>query len=64
MERKLRKIIRYPVVEKMTGLSRVTIWRMVKAGTFPKPIQLGSGSVGFFEDECVEWQEEKAASRG
>ena len=63
MEKQLREIIRYPEVEKMIKLSRVTIWRMIRAGTFPTPVQLGPGSKGFFKDEIVGWQEQRASER-
>jgi len=63
METKIRKILRYSAIEELTGLSRVTLWRMIKTGSFPKPIQLGSNSKGFFEDEIMEWQERKAMGR-
>ena len=29
----------------LTGLSRTTLWRMVKSGTFPKPVQACSQAV-------------------
>ena len=46
-----RKIIRFPEVKRITGYSRVTIWRRVRAGTFPAPVQCGPNSIGWFEDE-------------
>jgi prophage regulatory protein len=52
---KSRRIIRGPVVEDRTGQSRVTIWRSVRAGTFPPPLQLGPNSVGWYEDEVDAW---------
>ncbi len=36
--------------------SRTTLWRDVRAGTFPAPIQLGPNSIGWFEKEIREWQ--------
>ncbi len=51
-----RKIIRgYKLVEERVGKTRITIWRDVKAGTFPAPIELGPNSVGWFEDEIDEF---------
>ena len=46
-----RKIIRSPKVEERTATSRVTIWRGVRAGTFPAPVSLGANSIGWYEDE-------------
>ncbi len=51
-----RKIIRgYKRCSEATGKSRITIWRDVKAGTFPAPIELGPNSVGWYEDEINDW---------
>ena len=50
-----RRIIRGPVVENRTGKSRVGIWRGVRAGTFPAPVELGPNSIGWYEDEIDAW---------
>nr|WP_255208997.1 AlpA family phage regulatory protein [Paraburkholderia youngii] len=34
-------------VERAIGLSRSTIYNRVKAGTFPAPVKLGAGAVGW-----------------
>lgn len=49
------EMLRYPEVERRTGLSLVTIWRRVRAGTFPAPRELGLNSVGWPESEIAEW---------
>ncbi len=36
------RLIRLPEVMRRTGLSRTTIYRLMKAGTFPKPVPLGA----------------------
>ncbi|WP_160106149.1 helix-turn-helix transcriptional regulator [Pseudomonas izuensis] len=40
-------VMRLPVVKAVTGLSRVSIWNGVKAGTFPRPVQIGPRCVGW-----------------
>ena len=35
----LDRILREPEVKRVTGLSRTTRWRKVKAGTFPPPVE-------------------------
>ncbi len=51
-----RKILRgYKLVEERTGKSRVQLWRDIKAGRFPSPLELGPNSVGWYEDEVDEW---------
>ena len=42
-------------VAKCTGLSRVTIWRRVRAGKFPQPIVLGKQAVGWPESVITTW---------
>jgi prophage regulatory protein len=48
-------MLRFPDVIVQTGLSRTTIWRKVRRGHFPPPIQLGENSGGWPEDEIVAW---------
>lgn len=48
-------ILRWPVVKASTGLSRVSVWRMEKAGKFPHRVQIGVNSVGWLESEIQEW---------
>jgi len=50
-----RKILRGPAVEKKAGKSRVQIWRDVRAGHFPAPVEPGPNSIGWFEDEIDDW---------
>ena len=51
-----RMIIRgYKNVAERIGKSRIQIYRDVKAGKFPAPIELGPNSVGWFEDEIDEF---------
>ncbi len=41
------QMLRAPEVMARTGLSRVTIWRRVRAGTFPAPTELGTHRIGW-----------------
>ena len=52
-------ILRLPAILKLTGLCRTTIWRMVKAGTFPQPVQLGARAVGWRASDVEEWLESR-----
>ena len=49
------RMLRAPEVMARTGLSRVTIWRRVRAGTFPPPYELGENSIGWPESEITTW---------
>ena len=52
-------MLRPPEVMKRTGLSRTTLWRRVRAGTFPAPYQLGANSIGWPESEIATWLESR-----
>lgn len=56
-------ILRRPDVQKRTGLSRSTIYAMMQAGAFPKPIPLGLRAVGWAESEIAAWLEARKAER-
>ena len=38
-----------------TGLSRTTLWRRVRAGTFPPPLSLGENAIGWPASAIDEW---------
>ncbi|PLX70319.1 MAG: AlpA family transcriptional regulator [Denitrovibrio sp.] len=59
------RILRRKEVESVTGLCRSSIYAKVEKGIFPKPIKLGTRSVGWIESEINEWLENRiAATRG
>ena len=49
------QMLRAPEVMARTGLSRVTIWRRVRDGSFPAPIELGENSIGWPESAITKW---------
>ena len=51
------QILREKQVTEMVGLSRVTIWRMERAGKFPQRVQLGDRAVGWIAEEINFWLE-------
>jgi prophage regulatory protein len=56
-------IIRLPQVIKKTGLSRTTIYTLVKRGDFPKQITLTQRTMGFLESEVDQWLSDRANAR-
>ena len=48
-------MLRAPEVVARTGLSRTTIWRRVRAGTFPAPVELGVNSIGWPASAITDW---------
>lgn len=52
-----KKMLRAPEVMARTGFARVTLWRRVRDGVFPAPVELGSNMIGWLEEEVEEWIE-------
>lgn len=48
-------ILRRRQVEARTGLSRSTIYELMKQGTFPESVSLGEKAVGWVESEIDTW---------
>ena len=51
------RILRLPEVMRLTGLSKATIHRRYRDGTFPEPVRLGPQSIGWWRAEILEWLE-------
>ena len=53
-----RRVVRLREVMEITGLSRTTIWRRARDGSFPSPIRLGgehTRAVGWWEQDVYDW---------
>ena len=48
-------ILRLPHVKQRTGLSRSTIYSLIKDGQFKAPISLGARAVGWLESDVAEF---------
>ena len=49
------KILRQREVVQLTGLSKVTLWRLEQKGEFPQKIALSPNRVGWLESEVLNW---------
>lgn len=49
------RLLRIGEVMDRVGLSRASIYRYAKAGTFPAPRRIGERSVGWLEADIVNW---------
>lgn len=48
-----------------TGLSKSTLYELISAGHFPRPIKLSTRSVGFIEEDVECWLQDRIRrSRG
>jgi|SRR5215472_13351452 len=52
-------IIRIADVLARTGLSRVSVWRLVRLNQFPPPIELSTNAIGWLESDVVAWRESR-----
>lgn len=51
-----KKFLRLPAVIEMVGMKRATIYKRIKAGTFPEPVQIGPRAVAWDETTLANWQ--------
>lgn len=49
-------------VEKLSGLSRATIYRLIKSGKFPRPLSIGTGAVRWRQSDVIAWQQSLSPS--
>ena len=57
------KFLRIGEVMQLTGLSRMTIYRLELAGEFPKRRQLSKNSVAWLDTDIAQWAESRPVSR-
>ena len=48
-------LLRRDAVEKLTGLSRSSIYRLMRQGLFPEPLAVGPRAVRWPETEILAW---------
>jgi prophage regulatory protein len=49
------RILRLQQLKERTGLSRSTLYSLIKVGQFPAPIQLGARAVGWLSTDVESW---------
>jgi prophage regulatory protein len=57
------RFLRIRQVMQLTGLSRMTIYRLELAGRFPKRRQLSKNSVAWLESEVEGWADSRPVAR-
>ncbi len=58
------RLLRTKHVMAMIGLSRMTIYRLERAGVFPARRKLGENSVGWIDEEIASWIESRPSGVG
>ena len=57
------RFLRIGQVMQLTGLSRMTIYRLELAGEFPKRRKLSKNSVAWLDTDIAQWAESRPVSR-
>ena len=57
------QIWRLKKVMEQTGLGRSSIYKLIKEGSFPKPVPLGARAVGWVATEINAWIEDRVRER-
>jgi prophage regulatory protein len=60
----MSRILREREVKHVTGLSRVTRWRLERRGLFPQKVRLTERCVGWQEGEIMAWLKSRSELRG
>lgn len=56
------RFLRMPMVVRMTGLGRSTIYKLISEKKFPGPVKLGSRAVAWRQADLDRWSEERPLS--
>jgi prophage regulatory protein len=57
------RFIRPTEVLRMIGVSRTTLWRMVQAGAFPRPVRITDRIRGYLLEDVEAWMKARAEPR-
>jgi prophage regulatory protein len=65
MVKTLRRLLRLPAVEDVTGMKKTQIYDAIERGVFPKPVPIleGGRAVGWVEEEIIDFIEARIALR-
>lgn len=60
----MSKFLRLNDIKNITGLSRSTIYLMIKNGDFPNSVKIGARAVGWIDSDLQSWIESRIAKDG
>lgn len=58
------RLIYFPEIKRLVGLSRTTIWKLEKTGQFPRRKKITATKVGWLESEVRSWIESRVEVKG
>ena len=59
----LHQILKLKEISSLTKLSSSTIYRLVQAGEFPRPIKLAAHASGWLESDIEDWIQARQKAR-
>lgn len=57
------RLLRRRDVERITGVSRSSIYRLMQEGEFPRPVRVGPGAVRWKASDIEAWIESRPVAR-
>ena len=57
------RLLRRREVEKITGVSRSSIYRLMQESDFPRPVRIGPGAVRWKASDINAWMESRPVAR-
>ncbi|MFM2059028.1 MAG: hypothetical protein RLY71_3413 [Pseudomonadota bacterium] len=58
------RLLRLPEVETATGLKKSTIYNLMKAGKFVKPVRISARCTAWPESAVLQWVQDQIAAAG
>ena len=58
------RLLRRREVERITGMSRSSIYRRMQSGGFPRPVRVGPSAVRWKESDITAWVESRPEATG
>ncbi len=58
------RLMRRREVERITGMSRSSIYRLMRSGSFPLPVRVGATAVRWKESDIADWIESRPLATG
>ena len=56
------RLLRRREVERITGMSRASIYRLMRSGGFPRPVKVSETAVRWRESDIMAWIESRPAA--
>ena len=57
------RLLRRRDVERITGMSRASIYRLMQKSDFPRPVKVGSTAVRWKESDIATWIESRSVAK-